>query len=473
MKITLGLAIGFFAATSLHAQSANVFKQRHDQLLNQLTRSQSYTAGPGAKTTGAMERLKSMSTYRVFASRASLIDSGVFMYSGSNGSTYNFTSMAYDYYYLPNNETDPPLFLHTKAPNNIPDIQYDSLKYFSASAGSLIPQYVSKRYYSSNLVTKTSQAFNDTTSTDHILSYNADGNVVTDVEISRYGAAYDTNFISYYIYNSSGQLIMDSILQAFGPSGLVSNFKVQYNHDAAGNITEARYYDRDHLGTWYYEERITARYTPDDRLQSMLTDTGASFVHMYFDSVGYTSGVDYYTYNTDSTWDGIGWAFYGASIKYINASSLPDSVVMIYRDASNPGNMAKEKHMYTYTAKGNPLTDIDSFSNPTSTHAISINNYYYEPYTLAVHEVTQNNYTLSLYPNPANDILYIKVNGLQSGRIIMNLYNEVGQIFKKAYLQNINGQSQINITDLSPGIYYVSILDDNGSAIRTQAIVKK
>jgi hypothetical protein len=56
-----------------------------------------------------------------------------------------------------------------------------------------------------------------------------------------------------------------------------------------------------------------------------------------------------------------------------------------------------------------------------------------------------------IYPNPANDIIYIEN---VEGKATVNVYNSIGQIVKQ---ESINGDSKLNIKNLTEGIYFVEI----------------
>jgi len=65
--------------------------------------------------------------------------------------------------------------------------------------------------------------------------------------------------------------------------------------------------------------------------------------------------------------------------------------------------------------------------------------------------------TLSIYPNPAIDFIYLDQEGLSTVRI----YNSTGLLVLEVRLGH--GQRQINVSDLSAGIFFVSALTENNS----------
>jgi hypothetical protein len=76
---------------------------------------------------------------------------------------------------------------------------------------------------------------------------------------------------------------------------------------------------------------------------------------------------------------------------------------------------------------------------------------------------SQNNLEVSLYPNPVRDILNIETDTEIKS---VDIYNLQGQKIKTAL------SKQVNVSDLSAGIYMVRIEDTN-NAVETKRIVKE
>jgi hypothetical protein len=74
----------------------------------------------------------------------------------------------------------------------------------------------------------------------------------------------------------------------------------------------------------------------------------------------------------------------------------------------------------------------------------------------------------SFFPNPANDLLTINFDNYYLDNSTLIIYNTLGQVVLK---EKISGRtSNLNITSLESGIYYVSI--DNGSVTERQKFIK-
>lgn len=68
---------------------------------------------------------------------------------------------------------------------------------------------------------------------------------------------------------------------------------------------------------------------------------------------------------------------------------------------------------------------------------------------------------LTIYPNPTNELLVIKAsNG--TGKFKIQIYSTEGKLLKSQNLHS-NGQSSINVSNLSSGIYFLNIEDEEGN----------
>jgi|AntAceMinimDraft_17_1070374.scaffolds.fasta_scaffold01528_6 hypothetical protein len=98
-----------------------------------------------------------------------------------------------------------------------------------------------------------------------------------------------------------------------------------------------------------------------------------------------------------------------------------------------------------------------------------------EPYGPAEHtcdtsaniNFVKNEYSIKFFPNPAKDAIYIK----SDSHLKLIIYNLLGDILKKPEI--CKGQSIINISDLSKGIYFLQIKDENGYIVETRKIIKE
>ena len=75
--------------------------------------------------------------------------------------------------------------------------------------------------------------------------------------------------------------------------------------------------------------------------------------------------------------------------------------------------------------------------------------------TTGISEKRYNELSFSVYPNPASEVVTLTMNKAFNEKVIMNIYNATGMLIKtETLLQN---QQQINMGDLSNGLYIIEI----------------
>jgi hypothetical protein len=76
---------------------------------------------------------------------------------------------------------------------------------------------------------------------------------------------------------------------------------------------------------------------------------------------------------------------------------------------------------------------------------------------------------LSIYPNPANSIVYLQANLENTEYATVQLINALGQIME-TYVLNNNEELQIDVSKLAPSIYLCKLVDINGKVIATEKL---
>jgi PKD repeat protein len=78
---------------------------------------------------------------------------------------------------------------------------------------------------------------------------------------------------------------------------------------------------------------------------------------------------------------------------------------------------------------------------------------------------------LLIYPNPAKDVFYIKIESTQKAEMYIKLIDQNGHEFYNQKLGNINSYKNfINVSDLARGVYYLQVIQDN-RLVGTEKIV--
>ena len=76
--------------------------------------------------------------------------------------------------------------------------------------------------------------------------------------------------------------------------------------------------------------------------------------------------------------------------------------------------------------------------------------------------------TFQMYPNPANDLLTIKVQDGLEGEL--KIYDMQGKLLM---IENLLGSDQVSITDLSVGMYIVQIISKKGDIATSRLSVSR
>jgi len=125
------------------------------------------------------------------------------------------------------------------------------------------------------------------------------------------------------------------------------------------------------------------------------------------------------------------------------------------------GTMKQTIYNYYHASEKYPILNISYTSvaltgqTATVTGAVSGNN---NVFVVGIRENSLSDSQISTYPNPTSDILHINLtSSLKPSEII--IYTQLGQIAQR------NGYSnEINISNLSPGIYFIEVKTNSGTA---------
>ncbi len=138
--------------------------------------------------------------------------------------------------------------------------------------------------------------------------------------------------------------------------------------------------------------------------------------------------------------DGTNWTVYNN----VNSGLPYNNVVSIAIDENGSKWMATKGEM---GALGGGVAVFNEFGIPSS---IKTNN--------------NSEKNLKIYPNPASDYLYVESNTNLNIKYV-EIINIKGSCVKRQNLNN-NNQSQINVKNLSPGIYLLKVYSSNGIIVR-------
>jgi len=91
--------------------------------------------------------------------------------------------------------------------------------------------------------------------------------------------------------------------------------------------------------------------------------------------------------------------------------------------------------------------------------------------TVSIQKITFNK-GVKVYPNPANDIVNIKMEETKTIEAIA-LYNLSGTIFMNENFENKQSQTQLNITKTPQGVYLLKILDNDKKFLTNKLIINR
>jgi hypothetical protein len=133
----------------------------------------------------------------------------------------------------------------------------------------------------------------------------------------------------------------------------------------------------------------------------------------------------------------VGLGFLCKSTSYFDSSAIPDSASIA---------LSAYKQI--------DFTIMNSCS-PLGNSVLYVDNLCFDTLIASMSEQTAKNTLFSLYPNPASDIVTLNIDNTNNADLTLNIYNVIGTLVKSEMLKQ--NQRQINIGDLSNGVYMVTI----------------
>ena len=92
---------------------------------------------------------------------------------------------------------------------------------------------------------------------------------------------------------------------------------------------------------------------------------------------------------------------------------------------------------------------------------------------VGLNEKSFDNFNLSISPNPVNDMFVVKHTALESKNASIKVLNIVGSVVKELRIENNETQTRVDASQLSAGIYFVSVYSNNVLIVSKKIIVSK
>ncbi|MBP1645939.1 MAG: putative cell surface protein (Leucine-rich repeat protein) precursor [Bacteroidetes bacterium] len=101
---------------------------------------------------------------------------------------------------------------------------------------------------------------------------------------------------------------------------------------------------------------------------------------------------------------------------------------------------------------------------PTKTYS-SIRSNLVSNKNIGISDITNNELSIKLYPNPTNDKTILEINGLKEKADVL-LYDIYGRIIRTYLFNNEQGKLEINVRDIAKGIYNLKVVNSNDNITR-------
>jgi hypothetical protein len=148
---------------------------------------------------------------------------------------------------------------------------------------------------------------------------------------------------------------------------------------------------------------------------------------------------------------------------YLNGAMVAIATLTTTNTVSNWTSFTIPFSSYTTADSANAgLCAFYSFNSAPKVQGNSIlyvDNLSFDNLITSVSEQTSENTIFSLYPNPASDIITLNIGNTNNTDLTLNIYNVIGTLVKSEMLKQ--NQRQINIGDLSNGVYMVTIKSED------------
>lgn len=227
-----------------------------------------------------------------------------------------------------------------------------------------------------------------------------------------------------YKYDAQNRLASETYCQGFGT--VDSSMKLVYEYGANGKVADVKCYYYDEYG-WYYNDKDIYLYDA----------AGNCIEHSRLDAGDDYTDRKLYTYDLSVSSENIAMPY------YIPELGLPEG----FSDAN--------------------MRTLESWHTLDAEHILQfVCNYNYVYSTgLSVEEMTNAN--LSVYPNPVQDVLTIK---LDADAVVASVFDIQGRILQTTTC--MAGVNYLDMSDYTAGVYFVKVtLKDGKTAV--QKVVKK
>ena len=290
-------------------------------------------------------------------------------------------------------------------------------------------------------------------------TYDASNNLTNELHQNWSGSAWDnaTQFINTYDASNN---MTNELHQTWSGSAWVNNYQYNYIYDAQNNLSTGLF--QDWSGSdWVNVSRNNYTYDANNNLTSELQQmwNGTTWLDLLQST---------YTYDSDNkmtrelmqTWNGIAWTTNGQVIFIYDVNKNQIGQLCQGWDGSTWVNSYQVG--YTYDAS-NFIKSL-SYKNWNDAGTKIINGdsaFYYYHTVLGINELMAKNAGIAVYPDPASSQITIDISANKAQGSI-SIVNFNGQ---EVFTGQVNQpKTQLDISGLSGGVYYVRLTSNRGVA---------
>lgn len=299
-----------------------------------------------------------------------------------------------------------------------------------------------------------------------IYNYNANGDLTVaetylDARPVQTGPIPPEAVISYSYAN--GRPSQDSVTDVSGVLA-VPYERVFYIYDGRSNLATAISMQWGSNG-WEGYARNLYTYTPSDKLTINLhqkISPSFSWENSSVDTFTYIGPL--LTHIAHYDWDTSTHQWYNGQVTESSFDGWGNPDTVAYYRVTAAGRVPLSRTIYTYTS----FQHFDTVSfyawNGTGYNATpdGVARFYYEVVPTSVHPVAGSRADISLYPNPARDMLNIRFKEQPKGTVHIRIYNTSGQLVQHTTTTGSNTCS-LSVNGLPGGGYVAEISDQAGS----------
>ncbi len=276
--------------------------------------------------------------------------------------------------------------------------------------------------------------------------YNGTSEMIDSMYVDAYNAGNWEDYLKYY-YTYQNNTLQEKTQYYFNGTGWETQKRYVYTYDANGNVTEELVYRMEN-GQWVYDSKATFAYNAQDyRTEEIYyihnngqweyDDKTLYFFNAWNDMV-YSED---YTYNTSSqSWEN------EIKLNFTHDGNVPYSDLLIpFDDGKGQNGLFTHKAVSATVHQG---SNWDYVANLT---------FFYSDRNVNVSIEEDAALAFNLYPNPATDFIILNSAGKIKPESI-EIHSLTGQLVKRF---EADIPERIRISDLTPGIYLISIYSDN------------